>query len=341
MTSSTIDPRSTFQDMVKVAIALDHTATAGTLWAITAAQARRTLPILSSIPWSLQVFDEAHWSAQRMLSRTADTPVLLLTATPGALPRDLVLPTFRINGPGFSGVLERTVDVEPNQVESEFLRAVVAWLRKGDDSAINARRQRILRLCRTGVLPAIETLETLASLADRPDEPTAATDSFLGVSAPIQLDAEQRAEVDSLLELAYQVPLPDTRSVAFAGVLREQDQSLVVVIASRNSQLSYLSSLFHQVGIRVSVLSSISDPGEAATALLKAKQDGVPLLIGDGAASQGVGEGRSVLIHGDVPTARRVASRVGLVVDSSDPRPAEVTSIVVRWTLPGLRSSRE
>lgn len=305
---------------------------ANTIWVTTPAMMRSSTAgaVLQQIRWALVVFDEAHQSVRGQMQLVhSDAPTLLLSATPDDLPGDLGLPVYRVPDRAEPRVIHRVVDVQPEPAEALFLEAARAWAQDQEDGppARVFRNALLARQCESGIIASIDALEAvLAGMSDDSER---------------QLDHKSESAIQELLDLAYAVGTPDSRSTAVVRLVGELDRSRVLMIASLVSQVSYLASLLSGAGFEVRTVTSAMDRDEAIESVRDAHASGSLLLVGDAIVRHAGLEGRNILLHGDLPSDQRIAYRSSLLLDGQTGAPDAITSITVRWVLPGNRPENQ
>lgn len=280
---------------------------------------------LETITWSIVVFDEAHRTTHGALEPgLLARATLFMTATPGAHQWAFPdLPVFAMSHQAFGlpQVQSRLVEVQPTPPEAAFLTAVTDWESRAPTGVSGFRWGLIARQCQAGVLPGIEAMEsTLARGSEGRDQ---------GEEGP--LDETERNELSRLLDLAYAIELPDSRSVRVIEEVRAVDPGHVVIVATFVSLVTYLAALARESGLETVAVTAALDKNERADAIQRSHETGALLVLGDGALGGSAPGARDILVHGDLPSEERLRLRVASLMDAAADPGRVVSSVVIRW----------
>lgn len=280
---------------------------------------------VETIPWSIAVFDEAHQTARGTIDAGLRAQAtLFLTATPGDGDWAVAdLPVFALSPDALRlpEVRPRLVEVQPTGPEASFLAAIRDWEERAPTGTPGFRRSLIARQCQAGVLPGIEAIEsTLARGSEGRDQGSEGL-----------LSSTEQGELSALLDLAYAIDLPDSRSARVIEEVSAIDPGRVVIVATFVSLISYLAALARQSGLDAVAVTGTLDKMERADAIHRSHLSGTLLVLGDGALGGSAPGDRDVLVHGDLPSDERLWRRAASLMDSSTDPGRVISSVVIRW----------
>jgi hypothetical protein len=285
---------------------------------------------LESIAWQLVVVDEAqspspqakYATVIRRLTRAA-RGVLYLASTPGNFMLDSNVPVFRIEpavepaDAGSQATVQLTVlDVQPNPAELDYLEAISSWSDSPTTRLDRASRSGIARYSASGLVQAVEALELLLS------------------DTVADLDDLTRSELRRLLELAYLVDLPDSRTRAVARHVVEVASRRVAVVGAFPDGLKSVAGLLDDAGVPVQTISPSMDGVERQAAARQSRHDESVLLLSDPVAGSSLLSDRDTLVHADLPLSEDFYRRLGLLVNERVRQTGErLETSVVRWAV--------
>jgi superfamily II DNA or RNA helicase len=287
--------------------------------------------VVQSMPWSIVVVDEAHRSRAGDGPWTSTPgPLLLLTATPQALPAGTTaLPLFNVVDPLVPRVDRAVIEVAPRAEEAEFIEAVQVWEAKASTPIDRVRRSVIVMQCRAGAVLGINAIERVLAHAG----------SSSGGGIDAQLTDSERKDYNRLLDLAYQIQLPDSRSTRLVEEIVRMDASRAVVIASFVTYLDYLAHLLREAGSNIQVITAAMDRAERDAALNFAVSSGSILLLSDAGLAPSALSGREALVHADLPSDERLLARESLLLDQPGAEGQKFRTMTVTWSTPDRGST--
>lgn len=292
--------------------------------------------VLTSIRWRLVIVDEAQGFRSQtrrgeFVERIEESAegVLFLTATPTQVVQ--ALPIFRIDADQLQGVAHgpslrlQVDDVEPTNDELRYLDAVSSWSDAKSTLLPSSMRSLIARYTASGLMQGIEALEHLLSGVP----PDVAQEA---IGTDWRLNEQSRGEVRQLLDLAYRIELPDSRTRRLVELAKQAAERRCIVIGAFSAGLTYLGSLLASADVPSHVLSAAMDEDERRSVAHLSRGDSTVLLMSDAVAGPSLMLERDILVHADLPLRDDFRRRVGLFVEGREVRRGEsLDTTVVRW----------